>query len=75
MSFLDNLENSLKSLENSEEGRANRESEHRQRERERLAQGNKAQLRQSPKQYMKNVDDNFNQIETLYGIGYRYKEH
>ena len=21
------------------------------------------------------VDDNFNQIETLYGIGYRYKEH
>src|SRR5580704_2526804 len=32
----------------------------RQRERERLAQGNKAQLRQSPKQYMKNVVDNFN---------------
>src|SRR5580692_8933758 len=37
MSFLDDLENSLKSLENSEEGRANRESEHRQRERERAA--------------------------------------
>jgi hypothetical protein len=37
MSFLDDLENSLKSLENSEEGRANRENEHRQRERERAA--------------------------------------
>ena len=23
----------------------------------------------------RSVDDNFNQIETLYGIGYRYKEH
>src|ERR1700726_1714532 len=32
----------------------------RQRERERLAQGNKAVLRQSPKQYMKKVVDNFN---------------
>ena len=32
----------------------------RQRERERLALGNKAQLRQTPKQYMKNVVDNFN---------------
>src|SRR6202166_2309826 len=30
------------------------------RERERLAQGNKAVLRQSPKQYMKTVVDNFN---------------
>src|SRR3984957_211297 len=37
MSFLDNLENSLKSLENSEEGRASLESEHRQRERDRAA--------------------------------------
>ncbi len=37
MSFLDNLENSLKNLENSEEGRSSRESEHRQRERERAA--------------------------------------
>src|SRR5215470_19004495 len=32
----------------------------RQRERERLALGNKASLRQSPKQYMKTVVDNFN---------------
>jgi tight adherence protein C len=32
----------------------------RQRERERLALGSKAQLRQTPKQYMKNVVDNFN---------------
>ena len=32
----------------------------RQRERERLALGSKAQLRQSPKQYMKTVVDNFN---------------
>src|ERR1700692_4700028 len=32
----------------------------RQRERERLAQGNKAVLRQSPKQYMKKVVDDFN---------------
>jgi tight adherence protein C len=32
----------------------------RQRERERLAQGNKATLRQSPKQYMKKVVDDFN---------------
>src|SRR6202161_1733163 len=32
----------------------------RQRERERLAQGSKATLRQSPKQYMKTVVDNFN---------------
>jgi tight adherence protein C len=32
----------------------------RQRERERMALGNKAQLRQTPKQYMKNVVDNFN---------------
>src|ERR1700726_1452573 len=32
----------------------------RQRERERLAQGSKAMLRQSPKQYMKKVVDNFN---------------
>jgi two-component system response regulator ChvI len=23
----------------------------------------------------RNADDSFNQIETLYGIGYRYKEH
>jgi hypothetical protein len=37
MSFLDNLENSLKSLENSEEGRATRESEQRLRERDRAA--------------------------------------
>jgi hypothetical protein len=37
MSFLDNLENSLKSLETSEEGRANLESEHRLRERDRAA--------------------------------------
>jgi hypothetical protein len=37
MSFLDDLENSLKSLENSEEGRANRESEHRRRESQRAA--------------------------------------
>jgi hypothetical protein len=37
MSFLDNLENSLKSLENSEEGRASLESEQRLRERERAA--------------------------------------
>ena len=32
----------------------------RQRERERLAQGSKAVLRQSPKQYMKKAVDNFN---------------
>src|SRR5580704_18055867 len=32
----------------------------RQRERERLALGSKAMLRQSPKQYMKTVVDNFN---------------
>jgi tight adherence protein C len=32
----------------------------RQRERERMAQGSKAVLRQSPKQYMKKVVDNFN---------------
>src|SRR5579862_843 len=32
----------------------------RQRERERMAQGSKASLRQSPKQYMKTVVDNFN---------------
>ncbi len=32
----------------------------RQRERERMAQGSKAMLRQSPKQYMKTVVDNFN---------------
>jgi hypothetical protein len=37
MSFLDNLENSLKSLENSAEGRASLESEHRLRERNRAA--------------------------------------
>jgi hypothetical protein len=37
MSFLDNLENSLKSLESSEEGRANLESEQRLRERDRAA--------------------------------------
>jgi len=37
MSFLDNLENSLKSLESSEEGRASLESEQRLRERERMA--------------------------------------
>jgi hypothetical protein len=37
MSFLDNLENSLKSLENSEEGRASLEAEHRLRERDRAA--------------------------------------
>jgi hypothetical protein len=35
MSFLDNLENSLKSLESSEEGRASLESEQRLRERQR----------------------------------------
>src|SRR6202166_5380389 len=33
----------------------------RQRERELMAQGSKAVLRQSPKQYMKKVVDNFNQ--------------
>src|SRR5580704_19702319 len=32
----------------------------RQRERERMAQGSKATLRTSPKQYMKTVVDNFN---------------
>src|SRR5579862_6211683 len=32
----------------------------RQRERERMAQGSRATLRQSPKQYMKTVVDNFN---------------
>jgi hypothetical protein len=37
MSFLDNLENSLKSLESSEEGRATLESEQRLRERHRAA--------------------------------------
>ena len=37
MSFLDNLENSLKSLETSEEGRATLESEQRLRERNRAA--------------------------------------
>jgi hypothetical protein len=37
MSFLDNLENSLKSLENSEEGRAALEGEQRLRERNRAA--------------------------------------
>jgi hypothetical protein len=37
MSFLDDLENSLKSLENSEEGQAEREGERRQRARERAA--------------------------------------
>jgi hypothetical protein len=37
MSFLDNLENSLKSLESSEEGRASLESEQRLRERDRAA--------------------------------------
>jgi hypothetical protein len=37
MSFLDNLEDNLKSLESSEEGRASLESEHRQRERDRAA--------------------------------------
>jgi hypothetical protein len=37
MSFLDNLENSLKSLETSEEGRASLENEHRLRERQRTA--------------------------------------
>jgi hypothetical protein len=37
MSFLDNLENSLKSLESSEEGRATLENEHRLRERDRAA--------------------------------------
>ncbi len=35
MSFLDNLENSLKSLENSEQGREDKEREHRARESER----------------------------------------
>src|ERR1700722_15812291 len=52
MSFLDDLENSLKSLENSEEGRTNRENEQRQRERERAATQAAApfaeQLKQGP---------------------------
>jgi len=52
MSFLDDLENNLKSLENSEEGRANRETEHRRRESERAATQAAApfaeQLKQGP---------------------------